>query len=418
MNSSLSNAQEIDAADELAGFRDAFCIPTAANGEELRYLSGHSLGLMPKRARALVARELDRWETRGVDGHFDADGWFTYHERFAEPLAGLLGAEIEEVVVMNSLTTNLHLMLASFFRPDTEQNRILIEQQAFPSDRFAVQSQLAFHGLDPKTDLVELNPERPLADALDATLHSESGRVALVLLPGVQYLNGEAVDLAACTEAARRHGCRIGFDLAHAIGNVPIDLRTAEPDFAVWCSYKYLNGGPGAIGGCFVNRHWHRDRQLPRLAGWWGHVETDRFSPSSHFTPIPSAGGWQLSNPPILSMLPLEASLALFDEAGIARLRQKSVSLTGYLETLLVELCGDRLEPLTPSDPGARGAQLSLRLRRSGESVKTVVERVRDRGVIIDWREPDVLRLAPVPLYNSYVDVHAAVSALAAALAD
>jgi kynureninase len=418
-DSSLDSAQERDVADELASFRGEFDLPRQSSGEARHYLCGHSLGLMPRAARGMVARELDRWATLGVDGHFDADdGWFSFHERFASPLAGLLGAEPREVVAMNSLTVNLHLMLASFFEPQGARTKILIEKAAFPSDRYAVQSQLQIRGLDPAADLIELAPAdgRLTAESLDAALSATAERVALVLLPGVQYLSGEALDLAACTAVARRHGCRIGFDLAHAIGNLDLDLDAAQPDFAVWCSYKYLNGGPGAIGGCYVNRRWLGDGRLPRLAGWWGHDKQKRFVPAERFAPITTAEAWQLSNPPILAMAPLEASLALFTAAGIERLRQKSIALTAYLQFLLETSCSEEVELLTPHDSAARGAQLSIRLSRNADQTAAIVDRLRAAGVTVDWRSPDVLRLAPVPLYNSFVDVHRSVDALAAAL--
>jgi kynureninase len=376
---------------------------------------------MPTAARDGVARELERWSRQGVAGHFEPDGWFDFHRRFAEPLAGLLGAEASEVVAMNALTVNLHLMLVSFFTPDGDRNRILIERGAFPSDRFAVQSQLAHHGLDPQRDLVELAPDsagRLSADALDAALMAEAGRVALVLLPGVQYLTGEAIDLAACAAVARRHGARLGLDLAHAIGNLALDLRASEPDFAVWCSYKYLNGGPGAIGGCFVNRRWTGQAGLTRLAGWWGHDATSRFTSAPAFSPVATAEGWQLSNPPILAMIPLEASLELFAAAGIQRLRAKSMALTAYLESLLTDGCGARIELLSPREPDARGAQLSFRLRRDAVQSKALVATLQADGIIVDWRAPDVLRVAPVPLYNSFADVHACVARLSTALGD
>jgi kynureninase len=415
----MAIARERDASDALAPFRDQFHQPAARAGETVHYLCGHSLGLMPRRARELVERELERWSALGVEGHFDSDdGWFAYHERFAAPLAVLLGAEPREVVAMNSLTVNLHLMLASFFQPEGARCRILIERDAFPSDRYAVQSQLAFHGLDPGADLVELDATsgRLAAEALDAALAAADDRVALVLLPGVQYLTGEAVDLAACTAVAHRHGCRIGFDLAHAIGNLALDLRTADPDFAVWCSYKYLNAGPGAIGGCFVNRRHIGDPSLPRFEGWWGHDKARRFEPQTRFAAIDSAEAWQLSNPPILAMAPLAASLELFDEAGIQRLREKSVDLTAFLEDMVLGLCGDRIELLSPRDHSARGAQLSFRLSVEAERVAGVAAALRAAGIIGDWRDPDVLRLAPVPLYNSYQDALAAAQALADAL--
>jgi kynureninase len=410
-----------DAADALAPLRQEFHIPDGPDGWPQHYLSGHSLGLMPRGARALVERELERWARRGVAAHFDEGGWLAYHERFAAPLARLLNADPVEVVAMGSLTANLHLMLASFFAPRGERRRIVIERGAFPSDRYAVASQLRWHGLDPGHDLVELGPgpgDGPTAEGLEALLASRQGQVALVLLPGVQYLTGAAVDLAACAAVARRHDCRIGFDLAHAIGNLALDLRASEPDFAVWCSYKYLNGGPGAIGGAFVNRRCIGNRELPRLEGWWGHAKTRRFAGDANFEPIASAEAWQLSNPPILAMVPLEASLALFDRAGIANLRAKSVALTAYLEQSLGRLAGDELELTTPHAALSRGAQLSYRVLRKPERAGSIVARLEAQGIVIDWRAPDTLRLAPVPLYNSFADVEAAATALAAALRD
>jgi kynureninase len=414
-----------DAADALAPLRQEFHIPEGPDGWPERYLSGHSLGLMPRGARALVERELERWAREGVAAHFDDDGWLAYHERFAAPLARLLNADPAEVVAMNSLSVNLHLLLASFFEPRGERCRIVIESGAFPSDRYAVASQLRWHGLDPARDLLELGArtedgagdgDNGMAESLDALLEAQANRVALVLLPGVQYLSGAAPDLAACAAVARRHGCRIGFDLAHAIGNLAIDLRASEPDFAVWCSYKYLNGGPGAIGGAFVNRRWIGNREIQRLEGWWGHDKARRFAGDAAFAPIASAEAWQLSNPPIFAMAPLEASLALFDRAGIANLRRKSIALTAFLEHTLERLAGDEFELTTPRAAAARGAQLSLRIRREPSRAGSIVAQLQAQGIVIDWRAPDTLRLAPVPLYNSFADVEAAATALAAFL--
>jgi kynureninase len=418
-DSRIEFARELDARDPLGAFAHEFEMPAGADGRQLHYLCGHSLGLMPRSARALVERELERWSRRAVGGHFDGDaGWYGVHERFAGPLAALIGAEPGEVVAMNSLTVNLHLMLVSFFRPDAERWRIVIEHGAFPSDRYAVQSQLRCHGFDPAADLIEVggDGERIEPASLDAALTAAGGSVALVLLPGVQYLTGEALDLAGCAAVARRHGCRIGFDLAHAIGNIAVDVRAAEPDFAVWCSYKYLNGGPGAIGGCFVNRRWTGAPGLPRFEGWWGHDQASRFTPQVPFHALPTAEAWQLSNPPVLAMMPLEASLALFAAAGAAPLRRKSVELTAYLEWLLLAQCGERIELLTPRAGDARGAQLSLKLRLDPARAAQIPSQLLAAGVSVDWRPPDVLRLAPVPLYNSFTDVHAGAAALAAAL--
>jgi kynureninase len=425
-------AAALDAADELGEFRDAFEMPRGRHrpaldldrpptdlDRPLTYLCGHSLGPLPRGARALVESELARWSERAVEGHFDGDGWLRYHERFAAPLARLAGCSPAEVVAMNTLTVNLHLMLATFFTPTAERFKIVIERDAFPSDRFAVESQLLWHGLDPRDALIDLAPE-PGAwtldiDRLERLVAAESGRVALLLLPGVQYLSGQALDLAAICDVGHRHGCRVGFDLAHAIGNLPLALDDAGADFAVWCSYKYLNAGPGAVGGCFVQRRWF-DADLPRLEGWWGTREGRRFEADAPFSAMPGAAGWQLSNPPILSLAPLAASLALFEQAGIGALRAKSERLTAYLEYLLATQLGDRVRILTPREPAARGCQLSLQLDVPRETAARVPARLRAAGVIVDWREPAILRMAPAPLYNRFRDVYDAVEALAEAL--
>jgi kynureninase len=419
-----AGARALDAADELRDFRRRFELPRE-RARTLTYLCGHSLGLMPHAARRAVEIELDRWATRGVDGHFpDAParpksghgGWLDYHVRFAAPLAALTGAQRDEVVAMNTLTVNLHLLLATFFRPTAQRYKILIERDAFPSDRYAVESQLRWHGLDPKEALIELGP-RPGGfeldrERFDALLATEGERIALVLLPGVQYLSGERLDLASYTTAARAYGCRVGFDLAHAIGNVPLALHDSGADFAVWCSYKYLNGGPGAVGGCFVHARHASAPDLPRLAGWWGHDRTRRFLMEPRFAPLRGAEGWQLSNPPIFSLAPLAASLALFTEARLARLRRKSERLTGYLEWLLATELGARARVLTPKDPARRGCHLAMQFDPPPRRARTFVARLRAAGIVADWREPNVLRLAPVPLYNRYHDVYTAVQAL------
>jgi kynureninase len=354
-----------------------------------------------------------------VDGHFADeahDGWLGFHERFAAPLAALTGAKRPEVVAMNTLTVNLHLMLVTFFRPTRERYKILIERDAFPSDRYAVESQLRWHGLDPRDALLELGPRAGAfeldRERLEALLAAEGERIALLLLPGVQYLSGERLDIAALTAVAQRHGCRVGFDLAHAIGNVPLALNRDGPDFAVWCSYKYLNAGPGAVGGCFVHERWHSAEGLARLAGWWGHDAARRFLMEREFTPMRGADGWQLSNPPIFSLAPLAASLELFRSAGPARLRRKSVRLTRYLDELLRARLGARAKVLTPSEPERRGCHLAVQIHPPPRRAATFTARLRAAGVVADWRPPNVLRLAPVPLYNRFADVHAAVSAI------
>lgn len=425
-----AGARSLDAADELAALRREFALPRE-HGRTLVYLCGHSLGLMPRAARRHVAIELDRWAALGVDGHFaDArpprgrprqlraphGGWLDYHEQFAAPLAELAGAHRDEVVAMNTLTVNLHLMLATFFRPTQRRYKILIERDAFSSDRYAVESQLHWHGLDPKDALLEIDSAAS-GFALDheryeQLLASKGEQIALVLLPGVQYLSGERLDIAAYATAARRYGCTVGFDLAHAIGNVPLALHASGADFAVWCSYKYLNGGPGAVGGCFVHRRHGDAEELPRLAGWWGHDRVRRFLMEPKFVPMRGAGGWQLSNPPILSLAPLAPSLALFTAAGMKRLRRKSLRLTRYLEWRLEREVGGRFRLLTPSDPERRGCHLAVQFSPPPRNASTFVARLRDAGVVADWRRPNVLRLAPVPLYNRYRDVYAAVQAI------
>lgn len=405
-------ARELDRRDPLARFRRAFCLPKHGTRTAC-YLSGHSLGLMPRAARGRLDAELTRWGERGVEGHFD-DGWLDYHTRFAAPLARLVGAKRHEVVAMNTLTVNLHLMLVSFFAPRGMRRAIAIERAAFPSDRYAVASQLKLHGLAPSTELIEL--ESLDESAFEARLARDGGRIALVLLPGVNFLTGERLELKPYVETAHRHGCRIGFDLAHAIGNVPLALHDSGADFAVWCSYKYLNGGPGAVGGCFVHERWADSAKLPRLAGWWGHDRQSRFRMPHDFEALRGAEGWQLSNPPIFSLAPLDASLELFLDAGMAALRRKSERLTAYLEFLIAHELGERATLLTPKSPTRRGCQLSLKLGHGVPRQAELAPRLRAAGVVADWRPPDVLRLAPVPLYNRFQDVHRAVRALRRAI--
>jgi kynureninase len=418
---SAEYAAAADEADELAPLRREFHVPESAAGP-VHYLCGHSLGLMPRLARQCVERELDRWAASAVEGHFDEPGgWLGFHERFSAPLATLAGARADEVVAMNTLSVNLHLMMASFFRPTRKRFKVLIERGAFPSDRYAVRSQLAWHGLDSRDALIEFGPE-PDSGLLDADrfaefLATEGERIALVLLPGVQYLSGQVLDLERYTASAHAHGCRIGFDLAHAIGNVPLQLHRWGADFAVWCSYKYLNAGPGAIGGCFVHERWAADERLPRLAGWWGHEKTTRFAMPEGFVPERGAEGWQLSNPPILSLAPLAASLDIFGRAGLRRLHEKSARLTGYLRYLLARRLGERASILTPAELGAHGNQLSVRLAAAAGAGERLTRALRELGVVVDWRQPDILRAAPAPLYNGFGDVYRAACALAQILA-
>ena len=423
----LAAARARDAADPLRGLRARFALPRNERGEPLVYLCGHSLGLEPLAARELVNAELDDWARLGVLGHEHARRpWVPYHENLTAPLAALTGAGTGEVVAMNSLTVNLHLMLASFYRPRPARTRILIEAGAFSSDRHAVASQIAWHGLDPERELLELAP-RGAADTvseeeIEALLAEHGTSIALVLWPGVQYRTGQAFDLARITRAAHAHGCVAGFDLAHAVGNLPLALHAAQADFAVWCSYKYLNGGPGAIGGAFLHeRHsaaqprTHHSGGLPgaRLAGWWGHELSTRFRMEPGFRGAAGIAAWQVSNPPVLAAAPLIASLAIFAEACSAPLRDKSIALTGFLDALIRPLA-PAVEIVTPAASAQRGCQLSLRI--AGGNGRRVFDALTASGVIGDWRAPDIIRVAPVPLYNSFEDAWRCATAIEQAL--
>ena len=412
----LEFARRRDEADPLRGFRDRFALPRGGRGEPLVYLCGHSLGLMPLAARELVLEELTDWAQLGVLGHEHARRpWIPYDENLRDGLADLAGARPGEVVAMSSLTINLHLLLAAFYRPSGARRRIVIETGAFSSDRHAVASQIAWRGLEPRETLVELAPPAGTdtipEEAIEAYLEEHGAEVALVLWPGVQYRTGQAFDLSRIARAVHRAGCVAGFDLAHAIGNMPLAMHDIDADFAVWCSYKYLNAGPGAIGGCFI----HERHDRPHLAGWWGHEAATRFQMRPEFHAAAGAAGWQISNPPILSAAPLIASLALFGAAGLQRLRQKSLMLTGFLECLLDRLAPD-VELITPRAVDSRGCQLSVRIMGSSGRGRRVFDALTALGVIGDWREPDTIRLAPIPLYNSFSDVFHAAQALAQAL--
>jgi kynureninase len=399
-----------DEEDPLRAMRAAFHIPRLPDGREATYLCGHSLGLQPKTARAIMEQELESWATRGVEGHFDSERpWVSYHEQLVSGLARLTGALPHEVVAMNSLTVNLHLMLASFYRPQGRRHKIMIEARAFSSDRYAVRSHLEHRGFDPEQSLVEIQPSSSDhifdTDEICARIAEHNDELALIVLPGVQYLSGQCFDMQRITQCARAQGCLIGFDLAHAIGNVPLQLHDWDVDFAVWCGYKYLNAGPGAIGGCYVHERHGTDPRIPRLAGWWGHDKRSRFEMPDAFVPLSGAEGWQLSNPSIFAAAPLLASLRLFDDATMSALRAKSIRLTGYLELLLQAHLANEISVLTPSAIETRGCQLSFRIERSAPQARALHEKLMFNGCICDWREPDVVRVAPVPLYNSFKDV-------------
>ena len=412
-------AARLDAEDELAGFRDRFDLPRAG-GDTAVYLVGNSLGPLPVAAREELEREVSRWGTLGVDGWFEESSpWFDLDGRFLGSLARLVGAGPREVAVMNGLTVNLHLLLASFFRPSGVRRRILIERPCFPSDRFVVQTHLRWHGLDPATEIVEIGPggEGDLIDEADieAALEAGGDEVALVLLGGVNFLSGQMLDMPRIVRAARRCGALVGFDLAHAVGNVELRLHEWDIDFAAWCHYKYVNAGPGAPAGVFVHERHAANPDIRRLGGWWGNDPSTRFRMQldPDFEPRADAAGWQLSCPSVLAMAPLGPALSLFDEAGMDRLRAKSIRLTAYLEWLISTGSGDAIEVMTPADPDRRGAQLSVRLRRQADRIQA---RLQEAGVVGDYRQPDVLRLAPAPLFNTFGEMWRAAESLQSAI--
>ncbi|MCU1290529.1 MAG: kynU [Acidobacteria bacterium] len=404
---SAAFAAEMDAGDRLRNFRDKFHVPKQPNGEEVLYFTGNSLGLQPKTTGDYIEQELKDWATLGVEGHFRAKrAWMPYHEIVTEQLAAIVGAKPIEVVAMNSLTVNLHLLMVSFYRPTAARHKIVIEAGAFPSDQYAVQSQIKFHGFDAEDSLIELSPREGetvlRTEDIERTIAENADSIALILLGGVNYYTGQKFDFQKITAAGQKAGAIVGFDLAHAAGNVELKLHEWNADFAAWCSYKYLNSGPGAIAGAFVHERHAESFDLPRFAGWWGHEKETRFLMGSEFVPIRGAEGWQLSNPPIFQLAALKASLDIFEEAGMNNLFEKSSELTGYLEFLLADIKDERVSVITPANPQERGCQLSIRVKNSD---KTLFKAVSDKGVIADWREPDVIRVAPVPLYNSFTDV-------------
>lgn len=414
-------ARELDSKDELSSLREEFFIPTRESmagktkpaiaqpeGEKCVYLAGNSLGLQPRNVHKYISEELEDWASFGVEGHFHGrHPWLPYHEFLTEMSARIVGAKPVEVVVMNTLTTNLHLMMVSFYRPDKKRFKILVEQGAFPSDQYAVASQADFHGFNPKDAVIELklrDGEDLLRteDILDV-IEREGDTIALVLLGNVNYLTGQAFEVVPIAEKAHEKGCYIGLNLAHGAGNLHLQLHDWNVDFAVWCSYKYLNSGPGSLAGCFVHER-HKDNfDLPRFAGWWGHNKETRFRMGPEFEPLPGAEGWQLSNPPIFQLAALRASLELFDKAGMKQLRAKGDLLTGYLEFLLKDTPAGYLSIITPADPAQRGSQLSIRF---SSNPKEMLKAFKDEGVICDFREPDIIRATPVPMYNTFLDVY------------
>ena len=400
-------AQKMDEADPLKKYRDQFHLPIQKNGEPYIYLCGNSLGLQPKSTRASIEQELLDWENYGVEGHFHAKNpWMPYHEFLTNAMAKVVGAKPIEVVVMNTLSVNLHLMMVSFYRPTAKRNKILIEFDAFPSDKYAVESQIKFHGFDPKDSLIELKArdgeECIRMEDIEKVIEEQGDEIALIMIGNTNYYTGQFFDMKHIAKLGHAKGCIVGFDCAHGAGNVELNLHDSGVDFAVWCSYKYLNSGPGSLGGCFVHERHAHDKDLPRFAGWWGHNKETRFGMRDGFDPIPGVEAWQLSNPPILSMAAIKASLEVFEEAGMNNLREKAVKLTGYLEFLIDELKDERIKIITPRDPSQRGCQLSIQVQSAD---KTLFDKITEAGVIADWREPDVIRVAPIPLYNSFGDV-------------
>ncbi len=404
-------AAELDAVDPLASMRHEFAIPAHGDGSEKVYLVGNSLGLQPRRARAEVERELDRWAGLGADAHLEGkSAWMPYHELLTDPMSLLVGGRPEEVVAMNTLTVNLHLQMISFYRPTAERHKILIEDHAFPSDHFAVESQIRQRGFDPATSLVTVAP-RPGSELLDpadilAAIETHGNELALVLLPGVQYYTGQVLPMADITRAGHAVGAQVGFDLAHAAGNIPLELHDWGVDFASWCTYKYLNSGPGGIAGFFVHNRHVADQSLPKFLGWWGTNKATRFQMKTDFDPIPTVESWQISNPPVLALASLRGSLATFDAAGgMTVLRAKSERQVAYMDAALAAVLGDRVQSITPTAMPERGCQFALRITSADHPGKEVQAKLEEAGVACDWRYPDVIRVAPVPLYNTYADI-------------
>src|SRR5690554_333587 len=401
-------AQQADAEDVLASFQKEFHKPKIESGEPYLYFCGNSLGLQPIQTAAYIKQELDDWANLGVEGHFHAKNpWKPYHESLAKPMAKILGARPSEVVIMNSLTVNLHLMMVSFYRPTKTRYKIVVESDAFPSDKYAVESQIKFHGFDPGDALIQWKP-RPGEDLnrledLEDILKTQGEEIALLMIGSPNYYTGQSFPLKKIAALGHQYGCKVGFDLAHGAGNIQPNLHDSGADFAVWCTYKYLNSGPGSLGGCFVHERHAKNDELKRFAGWWGHNKKTRFNMRKDFDAIVGAEGWQLSNPPILSMAAIRASLAVFAEAGFDNLRNKSKKLTGYLEYLIDEMNNEAITVITPRNPEERGCQLSIQVKNADKSLHT---KLTDSGVISDWREPDVIRIAPTPLYNSFEDVY------------
>lgn len=407
-------AKQQDQNDELKAYRNAFYLPKNKKGEPLIYMTGNSLGLQPKSTKQYINQELDDWANLGVEGHFEAKNpWLPYHEFLTESMANVVGAKPTEVIVMNTLTANLHFMMVSFYKPTKKRYKILIESDAFPSDKYAVESQLRHHGYNDKDGVVLWKPRKNEEllnyDDLEDILKNQGEEIALIMIGGINYYTGQFFDLKRIAALGHQYGCKVGFDCAHGAGNVALNLHDSGADFAVWCTYKYLNAGPGSLGGCFVHERYAHNKDLNRFTGWWSHNKKTRFNMRSEFDQLPGAEGWQLSNPPILSMAAIKASLDMFQDVGMGKLAEKSKKLTGYFEFLLKDLGEDTIRIITPSNPEERGCQLSIQVKNAN---KALHDKLTQAGVISDWREPDVIRCAPVPLYNSFEDVYRLVEKL------
>jgi kynureninase len=402
----LSFARACDHEDVLNGYRDQFHFPKDEKGQHKIYLCGNSLGLQPKSTSYYINQELNDWSKYGVEGHTDAEyPWLPYHEFLSKPMAEIVGAKPSEVVIMNTLSVNLHLMMVSFYQPTLKRRKILIESDAFPSDLYAVESQLKFHELDSKENLILWKPRQDhkyYNEDFQNLIKQHSDDIALVLIGNTNYYTGQNFDMRFISDLCLNHNIKVGFDLAHGVGNIQPNLHQVGADFAVWCTYKYLNSGPGSIGGCFVHEK-HHTTNLKRFTGWWGHDKSTRFNMRQDFKPIPTVEAWQLSNPPILSMAAVRASLDVFQKAGFENVTKKSKDLTGYLEYLLLEWGDENLNIITPKNPEERGCQLSIQFL---DADKSLFEKLTKAGVVADWREPQVIRVAPAPMYNSFEDVY------------
>lgn len=410
----LDYAQQQDKEDKLAHLRAQFHIPKDAEGNDWLYFTGNSLGLQPKQTQEYIQQELDDWAKYGVEGHFEArNPWMPYHEFLTNSMAKIVGAKPLEVVVMNTLTTNLHLLMVSFYQPTKTKYKIVIESDAFPSDRYAVQSQLKFHGFDIDEGLIEWKPregeELLRIEDLEKIVDEQGDEIALLLIGGVNYYTGQYLDIKQIAKIGHAKNCMVGIDLAHGAGNISPELHNSGVDFAAWCTYKYLNSGPGSLGGLFVHEKHAHNKELPRFAGWWNHNKETRFNMRQPFDVMAGGEGWQLSNPPILSMAAIRASLDMFEEVGMEALRAKSEKLTGYFEYLINQIDTDRIKIITPSNPKERGCQLSIQVKNADKSLH---EKLTKNNIITDWREPDVIRCAPVPMYNSFEDVYRMVETL------